>query len=180
MYKEQPIFVPPMVHVPQVPPHIVAQRRQSCINPLLYKLPMTPRTPQQSSQLVMVPSTSTPLPPTYRHHRLVYIPPEIHRDTTEPPSHSSITYFLPHTPKLLPLNDAANQLSAKTDKMHNVSAPPSSISMHGTSTVLRTFSGHYSAVKRRPDPSLGETLLGCTSLLIVGLVLLVLLYYLAS
>jgi hypothetical protein len=117
--------------------------------------------------------------------RWVYIPPEIRRDATsqQSPSYSSYrsyTYFLPQTPRPLPLYGTTDQLSTVDDMMRNVSPHTSSMGIPpGTGSIPRSLSGYYSISERRPDPGMCETLMGCASLLFLGIMVLVLLYYLS-
>ena len=181
MHDDQPIIVPPMARIPQVSPQVAARKRSVYIAPVLHRLPTTPR---QFSPSPMVPPALplppvSPLPQPYRPNRLVYIPPEIHRDAAQQQS-PSYTYFLPQTPMPLPPYGEIDQLSPINDMMRNVSPYTSSMGIASPGAIPGSLPGYYSISKRRPDPGLGETLLGCASLLFLGVIVLVLLYYLAT
>lgn len=140
MHDDQPIIIPPMVHIPQISPQVAVKKRW------------------------------------------VYIPPDIRRDaiSQQSPSYPSYTYFLPQTPRPLPLYGATDQLFPVDDMMRNVSPHTSSMGIpSSTGTIPRSLSGYYSISERRPDPGMGEILMGCGSLLFLGVMVLVLLYYLS-
>ena len=120
-------------------------------------------------------------PHVVARRRWVYIPPEIRHDAApqQSPTYPSYTYFLPQTPRPLPLYGVTDQLSPVDDRMRNVSPHTSSMGIPSTGAIPGSRPGYYSISERRPAPGLGETLLGCGSLLFLGIMVLILLYYLS-
>ena len=128
--------------------------------------------------IVRIPQVS---PQVAARKRWVYIPPDIRRDTIsqQSPSYPSYTYFLPQTPRSFPLYGATDQLSPVDDMMRNVSPHTSSMGIPSTDAIPRSLSGYYTISERRAGPGIGETLMGCASLLVLAIVVLVLLYFLS-
>ncbi|HYK84240.1 MAG TPA: hypothetical protein VEV19_02660 [Ktedonobacteraceae bacterium] len=128
--------------------------------------------------IVRIPQVS---PQVAARKRWLYIPPEIRRDSAmqQSPSYPSYTYFLPQTPMPLPSYGETDQLSPVDDMMRNVSPYTSSMGIPGTGAIPRSLSGYYSISERRPDPGMGEILMGCASLLVLGVMVLILLYFLS-
>ena len=169
MQKPEPIIVPPMAHIPQVPPQVVAIRRRVYVPPALYRQTSQARqttAPLQFSSLIQL----------QRPNRSAYIPPEIRYMPTAEPS-SWLSHPLPETPRPFPLSSDTGQFTTIQKTPTNVFRPVARMSM--PSALPHSLAGYTPSSVRRPDPGVAETLLGCATLFIVAILVLTILYYLA-
>ena len=163
MQKPEPIIVPPRVRIPQIPPQDIAQRRRGYFIPSPYRQSATPL-------------QYSPLAPPYRPNRLIYIPAEIrHVEVTE--QLPWLTHPMPETPRPFPILSNTGQLSPIRKTSANFFQHTASIKIP-TSVPVSLVGYSPSSVKRR-DPGVGETLMGCATLFLVGIILLAILYYIA-
>jgi len=166
MQKPEPIIVPPMIRIPQISPQVIAQRRRGYFVPSLY-IYRRSATPLQCS----------PLPPPYRPNRLVYIPPEIrHVQVTE--QSPWLTRPMPETPRPFPLFSNTGQFSPIQETPMNVFLHTSPVGM--SATFPKSLVGYSPSSVKRREPGVGETLMGCATLFLVGIILLAILYYIAA
>jgi hypothetical protein len=164
MQKPQPIIVPPMVRIPQISPQIIAQRRRGYFVPL----------PHGQSATTL---QHSPLPPPYRPHRLVYIPPEIrHVQVTE--QSASLTHPMPETPRPFLIFSDTGQFSPIQETPMNIFQYTSPMGM--PTTITKSLVGYSPSSVKRREPGVVETLMGCATLFLVGIILLAILYYIAA
>ena len=163
MEEPQPIIVRPIVRVPQVPPQQVAGNRRVYIAPALNRLPVPLY-------------TYLPLPQAYTQNRFVYIPPRL-----KPPSNlqqSSVWQRVPETPGLLSFGHRPAQFSSSGRTQPEM---PMRASHPGVPvTPSCSIPGYFATRLEREEPGVAETLMGCGILLLLGLIALVLLYYLST
>lgn len=164
MQKPQPIIVPPMVRIPQISPQIIAQRRRGYFVPSPHGRSATPL-------------QHSPLPPPYRPHRLVYIPPEIRhvRVTEQSPS---LAHPIPETPRPFLILSNTGQFSPIQETPMNIFRYTSPMEM--PATVTKSLVGYSPSSVERREPGSGETLMGCATLLLISIILLAILYYIAA
>ena len=169
MQKPEPIIVPPMAHIPQVPPQIVAIQRRVYVPPTLYRQANQMRQPATPLQF-------SPLAQLHRPNRSAYIPPEIRYAPATEPS-SWLSRSLPETPRPFPLTCDTGQFASIQKTPTTVFRPATKMSM--PSALPHSLVGYNPSSVRRPDPGVAETLMGCATLFILGIVVLTVLYYLA-
>ena len=183
MENPQPNIVPPMARIPQVPPQQVAGNRRVYIPPTFRRV-TTP------------PNRFVPRP--YIVHRHVYIAPSLTRlpayqysplwqqMTQTSDEHIAPVIKLPaklrkplmqqgvpETPGLLsaelsPIREIQPDFLIRTSQMDIPATPPYSIP------------GYLASEVECQGPGVGETLLGCGMLFLLGIIALVILYYLAT
>lgn len=179
MQKPEPIIVPPMApitpmaRIPQIPPQVVAIRRRVYVPPAI-------RQANQARQAA--PLQFSPLAQPHRPNRSFYIPPEMrYVQTTE--QSSWLSRPLPETPRPFPLTRDTGQFASIQKTPTNVFQPSITRGMPVASAASTTLPhsqvGYTPTSTRRSDPGVGETLLGCATLLVIGIIVLVALYYLA-
>ena len=111
----------------------------------------------------------SPLPPPYRPYRLVYIPPEIrHVQVTE--QSPSLAHPMPETPRPFLILSDTGQFSPIQETPTNISLHTSPMGM--PATVTKSLVGYSPSSVKRREPGVGETLMGCATLFLVGIILL--------
>ena len=183
MEEPQPNIVPPMARIPQVPPQKVAENRRVYIPPTFRRVTTPP---------------NRRFPGPYIVHRHVYIAPSLTRlpayqysplwqqMTQTSDEHIAPVIKLPaklrkplmqqgvpETPGLLsaelsPIREIQPDFLIRTSQMDIPATPPYSIS------------GYLASEVERQEPGVGETLLGCGMLFLLGIIALAILYYLAT
>lgn len=161
---QEPIIVPPMIRIPQISPQVIAQRRRGHFV-------------SSPDRQLATPFQCSPLPPPYRPHRLVYIPPEIGRIQVAEQS-PWLTQPMPETPRPFPIFSNTCQFSPIQETPMNVFLYPSP--MGKPATVTKSLVGYSPSRVERRAPGVGETLMGCATLFLVGIILLAILYYIAA
>lgn len=132
----------------------------------------------------------TIVPPMACMVRIPQISPEvvaIRRRLYVPPAKSSqaaeqspwLSRSLPETPRPFPLSSDTGQFAAIQKTPANVFRPTATMGMPSASAALPHSLAGYTSSTRRSDPGVGETLLGCATLFLVGIIVLLVLYYLA-
>jgi len=175
MQKPEPTIVPPMarmVRIPQIPPQVVAIRRRVYVPPAINS---------QASQArqAVAPLQFSPQAQPQRPNRSVYIPPEMRYVRTAEQS-PWFSHPLPETPRPFPLSSDTGQFASIQKTPANVFRPTATMGMPTASAALpHSLAGYIPSNTRRPDPGVGEILLGCATLFLVGIMVLVVLYYLA-
>jgi hypothetical protein len=183
----QPIIVPPMAHAPQITSRQVADDRNVYMPHQLQTLPILPYTPLPLS-LSPGQQRSSYLASTRNHQFL------LRRMQTFHPAafvyaddmHTFPTLKLAATPKSLlyipqmrgslnynhqlcrpaPISDMQSPIVRQSSMMGVPKTPPCSIP------------GYFPRTSKDREPGIGETLLGCAILMLIGIALLAILYYL--
>jgi len=187
MEESQPNNMPPMAGIPQVPPQQVAGKRYIYIPPTFRAVSTPPHSHilQQNTQkrFVETPPALT-RPPGYRYEsgqRQVTQRPDGHiapairlpAKLQTPPAGQQA----PQTPGLLSFANATGQWSPITETQQGL--PIKSSQMRGPVTAPCSIPGYYTTRYKRQEPRMGETLLGCGMLLLLGIIILIILYYLS-
>lgn len=183
MDKPQPSIVPPMARIPQIPPQQVAGNRRVYIPPTFRRATApayraVPRLYTQNRHVYIAPPL-TRLPahqyspvaqqvmqmPDGQIAPAIRLPINLHKPLMQ--------QRVPETPGLLslqlsPIREIQPDMPVRTSQMGIPTTPPCSLP------------GYFTAEVKRQEPGPGETLLGCGILLLIGVVALVILYYLAT
>ena len=174
---------PPMAGIPQVPPEQVAGNRRVYIPPTFRRV-TTPAYrcvpwPYIANRYVYIAPSLTRLP-AYQYPPLSqpttqmpdeYISPVIKLPANlhKPPMPQGV----PETPGLLslefsPIREIQPDILIRTSEMGIPATPPCSIP------------GYLAREVKRQEPGVGEALLGCGMLFLIGIIALLILYYLAT
>jgi hypothetical protein len=164
MQEPQPIIVPPMVRIPQIPPQVITQRRRGYFVPSPHGQSTTPL-------------QCSPLPPPYRPNQLVYIAPEIrHVQVIEQPAW--LSHSMSETPRPFQIFSNTGQFSPIQETPLNIFRYTSPKGKPATAT--KSLVGYSPSSVKRREPGAGEMLMGCATLFLVGIILLAILYYIAT
>ena len=179
---DQPNIVPPVMRVPQVPPHFITTQRRMLIVPsvtamsLPDDLPGTPMPgqPAQSGQqqrTFVAPSVTflslpqhieqTPRPQFFSGKVPAYMPP----GKQQPP----MDFMLPQTPM-----PTANGYSSG---VYNIALPVQPGRFPDRPPM--SIPGSRANTESRTEPGVGEMLMGCAVLLVLAILVLVALYYIS-
>lgn len=164
MQKPEPIIVPPRVRIPQISPQVIAQRRRGYFIPSPYRQLATPL-------------QCSPLARPYRPHRIVYIPPDI-RHVQVTAQSPWLAHPMPETPRPFVMFSDTGQFSPIQETPTNIFLHTSSMGL--PATLPKSLVGFSPSNVKRREPGVGETLMGCATLFLVGIILLAILYYIAS
>ncbi len=175
MQQPEPIIVPPMVRMPQIAPQVIEQRKQE------YSVPLPPRqraTPRQFSPLSprqrATPRQFSPLPQLYRPRQVVYSPSErcpvqVHEQSPW------LVQPLPETPRPF-------SIASDTGQFAPIQVTPTNISLHispigMSASIPNILVGYSPSNVKHHEPGVAETLMGCATLFLVGIILLAILFY---
>jgi hypothetical protein len=183
----QPIIVPPMAHVPQIPLQQVAGNQYVSMPHQLLTPPVLPNTPmpltlspgrQRSSYLASTRNRQFLLRRVQTFHPAAIASDDDMRTfpilklpaTPKPPLYiPQMPGVLNHNHQLCPLVPISGMQShiVRQASMTGVpKTPPCSIP------------GYFPRSSKEREPGIGETLLGCGTLMLIGIALLAILYYL--
>jgi hypothetical protein len=176
MENPEPNIVPPLEGSPQVPPQQDAGNRRRVYIPPTYR-----RTPTPAYR---------PVSWSHTQNQYVYIVPSL---TQDPPLSQQViqqtdefvspviklpskprTPVVPETPGLLemsPIQEMQPDIFIRTSQREIPVTPPCSMS---------GYPGYLANKVKRQEPGVAETLLGCGLLLLAGIMVLFILYYLAT
>jgi hypothetical protein len=183
----QPIIVPPMAHAPQITSRQVADNRNVYMPHQQQTLPILPNTPLPLS-LSPGQQRSSYLASTRNHQFLLRRAQTFHPAAfaSADDTHTFPILKLPATPKS-PLY--IPQMPGSLNYNHQLCrpAPISDMQSHivrqaSITGVPKTppcsIPGYFPRTSKDREPGIGETLLGCGILMLIGIALLAILYYL--
>jgi hypothetical protein len=187
MEEPQPNNLPPTAGIPQIPPQRLAGKRYIYLPPTFRPLSTPPHGPilQQNTQNRFVETApSITQPPGYQHSPIPrqvtqrldgHIAPAIRLPAKpqKPPAGQQA----PQKPGLLSFANATVQRSPITATQHELPITPPQMRIPVTPPC--SIPGYYTTRYKSQEPRMGETLLGCAMLLLVGIIVLIILYYLA-
>ena len=184
----QPIIVPPMAHAPQITSRQVADNQNVYVpHQQMQTLPMLPYTPVPLS-LSPGQQRSSYLASTRNHQFLLRRAQTFHpaafasADDTHTfpplklPAIPKSLLYIPRMPGSLNYN---HQLCRPTPISSMQSHKVRQASMTGVpKTPPCSIPGYFPRTSKDREPGIGETLLGCGILMLIGIALLAILYYL--